>query len=349
MKQVTPMLRIPGRPGADQRARERGQILVLFALGAIVLIAMVGLVLDGGDTYAQRRDEQNGADMAAMAGANAYMNQPGSVTAKTNAARSAAVAAGTRNGYTQGTASTTVNVAVTLMSSGATVKVDITRPHTNAFARVMGFNQWPVTVTASALAGTIDTAVGAAPWIMNIGAFNADGSPKYTSSNPIAFGEANGDYPVSATDLAWTDFNGNNNVNTSEVAGIIAGTNIVTSTVDYDQYIGQHNQGNHTALYADVNAYLAGKDVPVPIVGPGSPDCAAPQQAHQDGCYKGWALFHVVSAAGGSSKTITGYFLDDFVSEPLTVGSCTPAQQAAGTCGVISSSPFGQYVVKLTD
>ncbi len=333
----------------DRRAGERGQILVLFALGAVALIAMVGLVLDGGDTYGQRRDEQNGADLAAMAGANAYMNQPGSVAARTAAAQSAAAAAATRNGYTNGASGATLNVTVTLVSSGATVKVDIMKPHTNAFARVMGFNQWPVSVTATAVAGTIDTAVGAAPWTMNIGAFNADGSPKYTSSNPIAFGEANGDYPISATDIAWTDFNGNNNVNTNEVRDIINGSNVVTSTVDYDQYIGQHNQGNHTALYGDVNTYLAGHDVPVPIVGPGSPNCAAPEQAHQDGCYKGWALFHVISASGGSNKTITGYFLDDFVSEPLSVGSCTASQQAAGTCGVIGSSPFGAYVVKLID
>jgi hypothetical protein len=348
MKQVTPMTRT-SHPDCGAAPRERGQILVLFALSAVAIIAAVGLVLDGGDTYAQRRDEQNGADLAAMAGANAYMNQPGNVVAKQNAARSAATAAATRNGYTQGTSSASVTITLTLVSSGATVKVDVTKPHTNAFARVMGFNSWPVTVTATAVAGTVDTAVGAAPWIMNINAFNPNGSPKYTSSNPQSFGEANGDYPISALDLAWTDFNGNNNVNTSEVSGIIDGSNVVTSTVDYEQYIGQHNQGNHTALYSDVNTYLAGKVVPVPIVGPGSPNCAAPQQAHQDGCYKGWALFHVISASGGSSKTITGYFMDDFVSEPLSVGSCTASQQAAGTCGVIGSSPFGAYLVKLID
>ena len=61
-------------------------------------------------------------------------------------------------------------------------------------------------------------------------------------------------------------------------------------------------------------------------------------------------MFHVISAQGGSSKTITGYFLSDFKSLPLTVGECTPAQQAAGSCGVIASgSIFGQYLVRLTD
>ena len=178
---------------------------------------------------------------------------------------------------------------------------------------------------------------------MNVGAFNSNGSPKYHAGNPFSFGEANGDYPISGEDLAWTDFNGANNVNTSEVRNIIDGSNVVTATLDFNQYIGQHNQGNHTALYGEVNSRLAGKDVPIPIVGPG------PCQGHPDGCFKGWALFHVISASGGSSKTITGYFLSDFKRKPLTVGECTSAQQAAGSCGVISSNPFGAYVVRMSN
>jgi len=325
---------------------DRGQILVIFALGLVGIVAMVGLVLDGGDTFSQRRGQQNGADLAAVAGANAYLNtfmSTGSVGASTTAARNAAVANATTNGYTAGSG-VTVTTAVSLRSAGVEVKVDITKPHENSFARVVGMNSWDVSVTATAETGAIDTGVGAAPWIMNINAFNGNGTPKYTSSNPIAFGEANGDYPISATDLAWTDFNGSNNVNTSEVRNIIDGSNVVTATIGFEQYIGQHNNGNHTALYPVVDSYLAGKDVPIPIVGPcpaGSPN--------PDGCFKGWAMFHVVSAAGGSSKTITGYFLGNFIRQPLTVGACTPAMQTAGTCGVIPSSAFGAYVVRLSN
>ena len=334
------------RPSARD---ERGQILVLFALGAIAMIAMVGLVLDGGDTFTQRRDQQAGADMAAMAGANAYMNAGGNPAAKRAAAIAAASAAATRNGYTQGTDATTIGVTVNYLSSGASVVVDLTKAHNNNFAKIMGFNSWPVSVTATAMAGTIDTAEGAAPWTMSEEAFNTDGTPKYTISNPQNFGESNGDYPISDLDIAWTDFNGSNNVNTSEVRGIIDGSNVVVATFDFDQYLGQHNQGNHTALYGDVQQHLAGKNVPVPIVGPGTPNCAAPMQQHQDGCFKGWAMFHVISASGGSQKDIRGYFLSDFIQLPLSVGECTAAQQAAGSCGVISSSPFGAYVVRLSN
>ena len=342
---------VPAMPKLPGTRRESGQIIVIFALALVAIIGMVGLVIDGGGAFAQRRNEQKVADLAAVAGANAYMNATTNTSAaRTTAAVSAAQAAATRNGYTHGTGGASVTVTVDLLSSGGRVHVNLTAPHPNSFARVMGMNSWDVSVAAAADAGLVDTGYGAAPWTMNIGAFNADGSPKYTSSNPQDFGEANGDFPISATDIAWTDFNGNNNVNTAEVRGIIDGSNVVTETITEDQYIGQHNQGNHTALYGDVDQYLSGHDVPVPIVGPGDPNCNAPEQAHQDGCFKGWAMFHVVSASGGSSKVIRGYFLSDFISQPLSVGQCTAAMQAAGTCGLIdTSSPFGAYIVRLTE
>ena len=340
------------RPTSPDRGREGGQIIVIFALALVAIIGMVGLVIDGGGAFAQRREEQKVADIAAVAGANAYMNAgtDAGVNVRTTAAIAAAQAAASRNGYTHGTGGAVVTVDVELQSSGARVRVGMTAPHENSFARVMGMNSWDVSVSAAADAGLVDTGYGAAPWTMNINAFNADGSPKYTSANPQDFGESNGDYPTSQLDIAWTDFNGNNNVNTNEVRGIIDGSNVVTEAINENQYIGQHNQGNHTALYGDVNQYLAGEDVPVPIVGPGNPGCDAPEQAHLDGCFKGWAMFHVVSASGGSDKTIRGYFLGDFISQPLSVGKCTTAMAAAGTCGLIDSgSPFGAYIVRLTE
>jgi hypothetical protein len=332
-------------PEASARHREGGQIIVIFALALVSIIGMVGLVIDGGGAFAQRRDEQKVADLASVAGANAYMNTSGSVAVRTNAAIAGARAAATRNGLTQGVARADVNVTVDLLSAGARVRVGLTAPHDNSFARIMGMNTWDVSVSAAADAAQVDTGVGAAPWIMNIGAFNSDGTPKYTSSNPIAFGEDNGDYPTSPTDIAWTDYNGSDNVNTREVGDIISGDNVVTATIDFDQYIGQHNSGFHNELWGDVEDHLAGQDVPIPVTGPcpaGSPN--------PDGCFKGWAMFHVISASGGSDKTITGYFLGDFISQPLTVGECTAAQQAAGTCGLIDpNSPLNNFFVRLSE
>lgn len=53
-----------------RRARtERGQVLVIVGVGMIAFIAMVGLVIDGGNAWGQQRETQNGADAAAKAGA----------------------------------------------------------------------------------------------------------------------------------------------------------------------------------------------------------------------------------------------------------------------------------------
>ena len=54
-----------------RRRDEGGQILVLFALALIAIVGVIGLVLDGGSAFAQRRDEQNASDLASLAGAMA--------------------------------------------------------------------------------------------------------------------------------------------------------------------------------------------------------------------------------------------------------------------------------------
>jgi Flp pilus assembly protein TadG len=53
------------------RSRQPAQVIALFALGLIALTAMVGVVIDGGTLYVQRRTAQNAADAAALAGTRA--------------------------------------------------------------------------------------------------------------------------------------------------------------------------------------------------------------------------------------------------------------------------------------
>ena len=52
-----------------QRSSEEGQILVIVGVGLLAMIAMVGLVVDGGYAWGQQRQTQNGADAMANAGA----------------------------------------------------------------------------------------------------------------------------------------------------------------------------------------------------------------------------------------------------------------------------------------
>jgi Flp pilus assembly protein TadG len=55
-------------PIRNRRNRSRGQTLVIFALGLVALLAMVGLVIDGGNAFVQQRRTQNAADAASEAG-----------------------------------------------------------------------------------------------------------------------------------------------------------------------------------------------------------------------------------------------------------------------------------------
>ena len=62
------ILRSAARRTGSGRA-ERGQVLVIVAVGLMAMVLMVGLVLDAGNGWAQQRDSQNASDSAAQAGA----------------------------------------------------------------------------------------------------------------------------------------------------------------------------------------------------------------------------------------------------------------------------------------
>src|SRR5204862_6484448 len=49
------------------RNSRRGQVAIIIALSMFLLIAVIGLALDGGSMYVQRRTAQNSADAAALA------------------------------------------------------------------------------------------------------------------------------------------------------------------------------------------------------------------------------------------------------------------------------------------
>jgi hypothetical protein len=298
--------------------RESGQVLVVFVAGLMTLVAFGGLSIDVGATYAQRRDQQTAADLASLAGANDYLINGDTALA---ISRARTVAAG--NGFTDGVDGTTVGVDIDT-SNGVEVSVDVTAPHRNTFLGALGMSTWNVSTAAAALAGFPDTAMGAGPFIFSIAAFDNAGTPSYQTDTD--FGEGNGDVPNGALDFAWTNY-GTGNVNTSEVRDIISGDTVVDKTLSYGEYIGQHNNGNHTALYSDVDTYLSGLEMPVAIV-------------DANGNFMGWAMFHVTSASGGSNKKIRGYFLSSFISARLRVSSC-----AANAC----PRYLGTYVLKLSD
>jgi Flp pilus assembly protein TadG len=304
------------------RANERGQVIVVFALVLVALVAMAGLIIDGGGAYAQSRDEQKAADLAALAGANDYLLNSQSASALTTAATIAAA-----NGYTDGTVAATcpasngrTTVSTSLDASTGKVTVTITAPHPNGFARVIpGMQCWPVTTTATAQAGIPDTASGVAPFIFNINDFGSDGQPfpQYGDpNNAFTFyhGQSQaGDAPAGPKNMSWADWSFTTNLNSAIVANIIDGSTVINETLAFGEYIGQHNNGQHADLFGDVNqappAGLRGLDLPVAVV-------------DGNGRFQGWATFHLKSA-DQSGKSLTGYFVSPFLSQQLTVGTCT--------------------------
>src|ERR1035437_1806918 len=177
-----------------------------------------GLGEEGGGASAHGRGQQTAAAPAALAGADALLNGQTQAQATTIAKTIA-----TSNQYQDGTGG--VSVAVTFPAGK--VQVDIGAPHTNSFARIFGMNTWQVSVTATALSGVADTAIGAAPVIMSVQDFGTDLQPlaQYTQANCPAtgciWGNGNGDVPNNATDWAWTLYG--TNVNTSSVSGYLQG------------------------------------------------------------------------------------------------------------------------------
>jgi uncharacterized membrane protein len=125
---------------------ERGQVLVLVALLLVGLVAVAGLVTDGGVVFTQRRDLQNIADGAALAGAmqvdeNAYRSSGGAnVVLDQGAAYQAAVE------YLQGEGDS--NYSVRASTTG--VDVQVSRRAATAFLRIIGIDG--VTISAHARA-----------------------------------------------------------------------------------------------------------------------------------------------------------------------------------------------------
>lgn len=330
MKGITMLQRLARRNAARRTSASEGQILALFALSLVAMVAMVGLVLDGGSTFAQRRNQQNAADMAAIAGANQFLLS-GSKAAATTTAQAIASQNGFVNDPTAGK-----TVTVSFQDNDTHVKVDVSAPHHNNFTGVVGLTQWQVSTTATVETGIPDTAKGGAPFIFNKDVFtDPGGNPILKYSNPSApftFGDSNGDVPNDPGDIAWTCYGTCDNVDSNTVRKMIDGTSPVSVTLDptkdFNTYIGQHNNGNHTTLFGEVRDVLIEEDVPVPVV-------------DDNGLFQGWAVFHITGANQGG-KTITGYFKSPFnQSDALEVKGCS------GSCP--KPRYLGVYVLQLVN
>ena len=136
--------------------RARGQALPIVVLGLTVLLGAGALAMDTGMMILERRNQQNAADAAAMAGAR-Y------VTTNQSKARSVATDIATANGFTQGLDSADVRIEVPPTSgqfatwpNAIQVRISTNRP--SVLAAVLGFLDWDV--GAGATAASLDEVGG---------------------------------------------------------------------------------------------------------------------------------------------------------------------------------------------
>jgi Flp pilus assembly protein TadG len=325
-----------------ERRGERGQILILFVLAVIVIVGMLGLVLDGGAAYAQRRAEQSVADLSAMAGATAYLSAPGAASAKAAAAELAARGIAAANGYSHTVSGTAVDVTIAPITGGANVTVDLTAKHANNFASLLGMSTWDVSVTATAqTSNTPNAAIGVMPLLFNAEAFpgaicdeTAGGCVAEVYQLP---GTGSEDVPQDATQFNWTVFCAGDsgtecNASSDDVSTIMGwGGNATVISVNDD--IGPLNAGTHSDLLLSNGSSSApaledhiGEMFPVPIV-------------TDEGNMVGFAYFKLLSIEGSPDRVIRGYFVSPVNATQLIVSP------TGGTPGLQT----GAYTLKLID
>ena len=315
------------------RERQQGQVMVLFLLAIFAIIGMVGLVLDGGSVFAQRRDQQTAADLAAMAGAAAYLNATGTADARVTYAESVANSVATANGYVEGTSGVAIDFTLAPGTFFNDVTVNLAKPHRNNFAGILGMPTWDVGVTATARATfQANGARGAMPLMFNAEAFpGAICNDAVETCTPTVYqlpGNGTESVPQDGTSFNWTVMctaNGNPcNANSDGVSDLIHGQG--ANTVIYlDDVIDPLNAGEHATLFKDLEGKV-NLMFPVPIV-------------TDDGSAVGWAYFKLTSIEGSPDRVITGYFVSPVNGEELVVNG-------GHTNGTLFT---GAYSVRLTN
>jgi hypothetical protein len=152
---------------------EKGQALIIIAISLVVLAAFVGLAIDGGQLYTNRRKTQNGSDAAALAGTRLLATfisecQPGN-SPNDASVRAAVIEYARLNGvdyfapegdieawYVNENETRLANVGAGSIPNGTTgVEVSLTLTATTSFMRVLGIEHFTASADAVAMTGPV--------------------------------------------------------------------------------------------------------------------------------------------------------------------------------------------------
>jgi Flp pilus assembly protein TadG len=308
-----------GRASRGAGTRERGQVLVLFAIGAFVLIGAIGLGIDGGRTFEERRAAQTAVDHAATAAA--FASCTGSDVANS---RAAGKTAATRNGYDDGAAAIVVTVEP-VVGQADTFKAVIDSTIEGTFARALGINTFTVSVEATA--GGVDCGAGSGPGAIYAAGDNCTG----------------GKYGV--------DVSGSNNevyggVHSNSDASVGGGTNDFTETTSPDvadpwTFVGTLKAGS----IGNGNQYAAGYplDVGPSVPSPQWPVPWAPSDAADAAMLTAYRNLAIANGTYFTSK-ITSITKDGVYyttsTDGMDIGSVT-----GSTRNVVLVAPNGEIKI----
>lgn len=328
------------------RADEAGQMIVIMALALVALIAGVALVLEAGNTFAQQRIAQNGADAAANAGAVVMAERLGGAS-RTNASVYAAITSSAATNqlanpagwYTDidgndipGGPVAVTNDAGAIPAAAAGVRVSGDRDFGTFFGRVIGIESFRASADATAVAGLLDGTCSADqgcgiipvtfPVLISTCEFphatTSIGQGPYTLVSMDARTAANESIvPICTTgpgSVGWLDLG----------PGNLAQEIVNPSNKAFDLPVWLQTQtGNSNAVEDEINDNYAGKIVLIPMfdgtcriqpAGTNLSDCPAGQEGTGNNTW-----YHI--------PKFTGFFLD----EAFIGGNNRECSQAPGS------------------
>ncbi len=329
---ATPVQTTPGKG-------ERGQILILFAGGLTMLVLLIGLVVDGGTAFVNRRDAQNDADLAAMAGGKIvkdfYVSNPTLRSPDVRAAIAARMAAndcvtglGTPCSWSaeyvaagevsNGNVSETANSPIPTGTVG--VVVHVSRQPRTYFLGIIGQSNWQVAADATAVTYTPPTA---SPGTILPIATNPP-NPFVPGNSYVLTDTA----PYGPGAFGWLTWFGNPNSDTLADSLCTSDNPEITFPQLIDGAPGNHNSSN---VRACLDSWIErGTEVLIPVF-----DYCSP-------CNGSGAMFNVIGLAafvltgyddsGPAIESLTGRFVGTYngTSVPAGLGVVPPSAGDTG-------------------
>jgi hypothetical protein len=318
------------QPIADS---QRGQILAIFAGGLIVLLIAVGLVIDGGMAFFQRRAAQNQSDLASMAGTKVIADHYIKGGRTGTEVHDAIVASLAANGcapssptpctwtaeYVRPNGTSELDLGPVVdsgaIASGAQgVRVDVARLPRTFFLSLIDRPTWDVRTTATALTAAVDVLPPAQ--VLPIAA------------NPPGSYDPNGVYQFSVGkdgpgNFGWLSWTGSNDAPT-------LGNSICTpdnTEITFPAWVDGDPGATNANVVRDCVQYWIDTQatVLIPIWGPGcsgdpDSDGVEGQGNSFEFCVVGLAAFVITAKSQPAIDELTGRFVEYYPLPTVPAG-----------------------------